>query len=234
MEDAQQSLLSNVSRESKARLEAYVNLLASWQDHINLIGPTTVSQIWERHVIDSLQLLPLLPPIAKEIADLGSGAGFPGLVLSIVSNLKVHLYEVNRKRLSFLREAIRQTASHAQLHPIRIEGVSGQKPLPLVDVVTARALAPLNKLLCYAEPFLTRGAIGLFHKGQDVDVELTEATKYWRINSIKHPSVTDSKSAILEVKEAIRVRSKSDQGCWSAHTGRCQPKRRSRQDNNRH
>ena len=206
LDHIRQNVLANVSRESRDRLDIYVALLEQWQKHINLIGPSTVQQIWDRHVVDSLQLLPLLPPSTREIADLGSGAGFPGLVLSIAGNLKVHLYEPNSKKLSFLREAIRMTGSHAQLHPYRLENIRERSPLPLVQVVTARALAPLHKLLEFAEPFLSEGVTGFFHKGQDLDAELTEATKYWRINSVKHPSVTDSKSAILEVKEAIRVR----------------------------
>lgn len=201
-----QSVLNYVSRESKDRLEAYVGLLGHWQKHINLIGPSTVQQIWDRHIVDSLQLLPLLPPSTRAIADLGTGAGIPGLVLAIAGNLKVHLYESDNKKLSFLREAVRITGSPAQLHPYRLETMRDRGPLPLVEAVTARAIAPLHRLLDYAEPFLEMGARGLFHKGRGLDAELTEATKYWRINSVKHPSVTDSKSAILEVKEAIRVR----------------------------
>ena len=144
-----------------------------------------------------------LPVRSSNIAIVGGGPS--GLVLAIAGNLNVHLFESNGKKLSFLREAIRQTDSPAWLHPIRLERLSEHKALPPVDAVTARALASLPKLLSYAEPFLAAGATGFFHKGQDLDAELTEATKYWRIKSLKHPSVTDSKSAILEVKEAIRV-----------------------------
>lgn len=203
-----QNLPGNVSRESRDRLETYVDLLQRWQTRINLIGPATLEQIWLRHVADSLQLLPLLPPSTKAIADLGTGAGFPGLVLAIAGHVQAHLYESNSKKAAFLREAIRAAGVSAELHPVRLETLR-DRPVPMVEVVTARALAPLDRLLVYAEPFLRKGATGLFHKGKDVDAELTEATKYWRINSVKHPSVTDSNSAILEVKEAIRVRNRA-------------------------
>lgn len=204
-----QRLLGDVSRESRARLDTYVALLERWQTRINLIGPSTVEQIWERHVVDSLQLLPLLPPTVRTIADLGTGAGFPGLVLAIAGNVHAHLYESNGKKAAFLREAIRVTGVSAELHLYRLETLRNHT-CPIVEVVTARALAPLDRLLFYAEPFLHEGATGLFHKGKELDAELTEATKYWRINYVKHLGVTDSNSAILEVKEAIRVRNPSN------------------------
>ncbi len=204
MEAAQRHLLANVSRESRTRLEQFVTLLLKWQQRMNLVGSSTIDHIWDRHVNDSLQLLPLLPPATRVVADLGSGAGFPGLVLALAGDLDVHLFESNGRKISFLREAIRLTGCKAQLHAIRLETLSAVT-LPRVDVVTSRALAPLMQLLEYAEPFLAMGATGYFHKGERVEAELTEATKYWRIKSVKHPSVTDSKSAILEVKEAIRA-----------------------------
>jgi 16S rRNA (guanine527-N7)-methyltransferase len=195
----------NVSRESGARIELYVELLLSWQKRINLIGPTTVQIVWERHILDSLQLLPLLPPHAERIADLGSGAGIPGLVIAIAAGLEAHLYESNGKKASFLREAARQTGTKAFIHMVRIETLPNEPNLPRVDCVVARALAPLPLLLDYAEPFLSRGAIGLFHKGQDVDAELTQATKYWKMKVSKHASLCDSRGVILEVHEATRV-----------------------------
>jgi 16S rRNA (guanine527-N7)-methyltransferase len=195
----------NVSRESSARLETYVDLLLSWQRRVNLIGPSTVNDIWTRHVIDALQLLRLIPDSAKVIADLGSGAGLPGLVLAIAGGYEVHLFESNNKKAAFLREASRQTRATAFVHAIRIEDIGKTAGLPKVDVVTARALAPLDRLLDLAAPFLSAGAVGLFHKGRDIEAELTGATKYWRLTSVKHPSVTDSNGVILEVKEAARV-----------------------------
>lgn len=195
----------NVSRETFPRLERYVDLLLSWQARINLIGPATVSSVWERHILDSLQLLPLLPPGTRVLAELGSGAGIPGLVLAIAAGLEAHLYESNGKKTAFLREAARQTGTRAHVHAIRLETLKTETKLPPVDCVVARALAPLPLLLDYAEPFLSRGAVGLFHKGQDVDAELTEATKYWKMKVTKHASLFDSRGTILEIREATRV-----------------------------
>jgi 16S rRNA (guanine527-N7)-methyltransferase len=195
----------NVSRVSRDRIETYVRLLLSWQTKINLIGPKTVPFVWERHILDALQLLPLLPPQTASIADLGSGAGIPGLVLAIAADLEVHLYESNGKKAAFLREAARQTGTRAHVHAVRLETLANASSVPLVQCVTARALAPLPLLLRYAEPFLIRGAIGLFHKGQDIDIELTEATKYWKIESSRHPSQCDPRGVVLEIREVSRV-----------------------------
>jgi 16S rRNA (guanine527-N7)-methyltransferase len=195
----------NVSRESLERLEEYVELLLSWQRSFNLIGNSTASTIWTRHILDAVQLLPLLPPRTTAIADLGSGAGIPGLVLAIAGELEAHLYESTGKKAAFLREAIRKTSTKAQVHNVRLETLRGRTDLPMVQCVVARALAPLPLLLDYAEPFLKQGAIGLFHKGQDVDLELTDATKCWKLNFEKHQSACDPRGVVLEVKEAIRV-----------------------------
>ena len=195
----------NVSRESLARLRKYVQLLLVWQQRINLIGPATIDTIWERHIHDSLQLLPLLPRGTTAIAELGSGAGIPGLIVAIAGNLEAHLYDSNSKKSAFLREAIRLTGAKAKVHNIRLEALKTEPHLPPVQCVLARALAPLPLLLDYAEPFLRTGANGLFHKGQDVELELTEATKYWRLQLSKHQSAVDSRGVILDVKEAARV-----------------------------
>jgi 16S rRNA (guanine527-N7)-methyltransferase len=195
----------NVSRESRQKIETYVKLLLTWQQRINLIGPATVAYVWDRHICDSLQLLPLLPKDVRTIAELGSGAGIPGLVLAMAADLQAHLYESNGKKAAFLREAARQTGTQAIVHNVRLETLSTKTDLPKVQCVVARALAPLPLLLDYAEPFLSEGALGLFHKGQDVDAELTEATKYWRIGLTTHASQCDSRGVILEIREATRV-----------------------------
>lgn len=195
----------NVSRVSRKRIETYVRLLLAWQSKINLIGPTTVPIVWERHILDALQLLPLLPAEAVTIADLGSGAGIPGLVVAMAADLEVHLYESNGKKAAFLREAARQTGTRAHVHAVRLETLANVHVVPKVQCVTARALAPLSLLLGYAEPFLMNGAIGLFHKGQDIDIELTEATKYWKIQSVRHPSQCDPRGFVLEIHEVSRV-----------------------------
>jgi 16S rRNA (guanine527-N7)-methyltransferase len=195
----------NVSRESREKIETYVKLLLTWQQRINLIGPATVASVWDRHVCDSLQLLPLIPPGARSLAELGSGAGIPGLILAMATGMEAHLYESNGKKAAFLREAARQTGTRAIIHNVRLESLHGAAGVPKVDCVVARALAPLPLLLDYAAPFLSQGAVGLFHKGQDVDVELTEATKYWRMDLRKHASHCDSRGVILEIREASRV-----------------------------
>jgi 16S rRNA (guanine527-N7)-methyltransferase len=194
-----------VSRESRERLETYVNLLEQWQARINLIGPTTRDGIWTRHIADALQILRYLPPGVGRLADLGSGAGIPGLVLAIARPIEVHLFESNLKKSAFLREAARQTGARAHIHAVRIEEAQSVPETIKAEAVTARALAPLSKLLEYAAPFLENGAIGYFHKGQEVDAELTEATKSWKMQVESHPSMTDSRGVILVVKEAHRV-----------------------------
>ncbi|MGQ0484688.1 MAG: 16S rRNA (guanine(527)-N(7))-methyltransferase RsmG [Hyphomicrobiales bacterium] len=195
----------NVSRESSVRLERYVALLLQWQRRINLIGPAAASQVWQRHILDALQLIPLIPPRTRIIADLGSGAGIPGLVLAVATGLEAHLYESNGKKAAFLGEAARQCEARAIIHQVRIETIGSDPGRPHVEVVTARALAPLGRLLDLAAPFLAAGGTGLFHKGRGLDAELTEAAKSWRIIVEKHPSVTDSQGVILAVKEASRV-----------------------------
>jgi 16S rRNA (guanine527-N7)-methyltransferase len=195
----------HVSRESGNRLETYVSLLLQWQARINLIGPSTRDDIWTRHIADALQVLPLLPKGLKKLADLGSGAGIPGLILAIARPIEAHLFESNLKKAAFLREAARQTGARAQIHTARIEQARSVAETIKAEAVTARALAPLPKLLDYAQSFLENGAIGYFHKGQDVDAELTEATKSWKMQVESIPSMTDSRGVILVVKEAHRV-----------------------------
>jgi len=195
----------NVSRESRDKIRTYVRLLLTWQQRFNLVGPATVASVWDRHICDALQLLPLLPKDTRMIAELGSGAGIPGLVLAMAGGFKAHLYESNGKKAAFLREAARQTGTLAVVHNVRLETLRAQSDLPEVQCVVARALAPLPLLLDYAAPFLSRGAVGFFHKGQDVDTELTEATKYWRMAVTEHASQCDSRGVILEIREASRV-----------------------------
>jgi 16S rRNA (guanine527-N7)-methyltransferase len=199
--------LLHVSRESGERLETYASLLLQWQARINLIGPSTRDDIWTRHIADALQLVPLLPEGIRTLADLGSGAGIPGLILAIARPLEAHLFESNLKKAAFLREAARQTGARAQIHTVRIEQAQALAETIRAEAVTARALAPLSKLLDYAAPFLENGAVGYFHKGQDVDAELTDATKSWKMRLETYPSKTDSRGVILVVKEAQRVTS---------------------------
>jgi 16S rRNA (guanine527-N7)-methyltransferase len=194
--------LTPVSRETSARLDRFVALLLAWQEHTNLIARSTVPVIWTRHVADSLQLLDLAPR-AKVWADLGSGAGFPGIVIACAladtSGAKVHLVESIGKKATFLREAVQVTGAHAVVHAMRIEDFVDKAP-ESIDVVTARAVAPLPRLLPLAYPLLKKGTLGLFPKGLDVASELTEAAKYWKIQSDLVGSRTDERAQILVVR----------------------------------
>src|SRR6516164_8832623 len=200
-----------VSRETAVRLDRFVTLLLDWQDRINLIASSTVPVLWTRHVADSLQLLALAPQ-ARRWADLGSGAGFPGLVIAcaLADSLpaEVHLIESNRKKAAFLSEAVRVTGAPAIVHAERSDDFIQKFHGPL-DVVTARAIAPLTRLLTIVYPLLKRGAKGLFPKGQDVDAELTEAAKCWSIQASLVPSRTDPKSRVIVIRSATPREPKS-------------------------
>ena len=193
--------LTPVSRETLDRLDRFVAELLSWRQRMNLIAPSTVPILWTRHVADSLQLLALAPQV-KTWADLGSGAGFPGLVLACAladtPGVTVHLVESNGKKASFLREAARVTGVPAVIHAVRIvDFVNNQTGG--IEVVTARALAPLPELLSATYPLLKNGTVGLFPKGQDVEAELTAATKCWNIQSSLEPSLTDPRARIVRI-----------------------------------
>ena len=194
----------NVSRESLERLATYVELLRSWQSRINLVGPATIPAAWHRHIEDSLQLLRYIPENSGRVIDLGSGAGFPGLVIAIASQLLTDLIESNGKKAAFLREVIRQTGATAKVHQARIEDWTAVHSKLEVKLITSRALAPLPQLLAYSEPFFQSGAIALFHKGQDVDKELAEAHKGWILDAVRHQSVTDPSGSLLEIRTARR------------------------------
>jgi 16S rRNA (guanine527-N7)-methyltransferase len=196
--------LTPVSRETTARLDQFVAVLVDWQQRTNLIAASTESTLWTRHIADSLQLL-ALAPTARIWVDLGSGGGFPGLVLACAladlpgdQKAEVHLIESNSKKAAFLREAARTTGAPAEIHMERITDFVRHAP-PRIDIVTARALAPLPKLLVEAYPLLKTGAKGLFPKGQDVATELTEASKCWTIQASLVPSRTNSRSSIVVV-----------------------------------
>jgi 16S rRNA (guanine527-N7)-methyltransferase len=194
--------LTPVSRETLARLDAFVELLLTWNAHTNLIGASTVPHLWTRHIADSLQLLDLAPD-SRIWVDLGSGAGFPGLVIACAladtPGAHVHLVESIQKKARFLNEAARLTGAPVTVHAERIERFMEVFTGP-ADVVTARALAPLKTLLDQSVSLLKTGALGLFPKGQDVDVELTEATKYWNIKVNLAPSRTDAKGRVVVIQ----------------------------------
>jgi 16S rRNA (guanine527-N7)-methyltransferase len=155
---------TDVSRETLQRLTAYVDLLIAWNARINLVGPRTLGDVWRRHILDSAQLRPLIPTSTRSLVDLGSGAGLPGLILAILGVSTAHLIEADSRKCAFLREAARLTGTTIVLHAKRFEDVPGFA----ADVVTARACAPLAKLLDHAAPFIARHSILLFLKGQTV------------------------------------------------------------------
>jgi len=198
--------LTPVSRETEARLDRFVELLLEWQAKTNLTAPSTLPAMWTRHVSDSLQLLAVAPS-AKKWVDLGSGGGFPGVVLACAlaptPGAQIHLIERNAKKAAFLREALRVTCGPGTVHLADIRDVVDRIAGP-VDCVTARALAPLNQLIAFAEPLVKGGAKALFLKGQDVDAELTEATKYWKIEARLHASRTGGRGWIVELDRIER------------------------------
>ncbi|QCK85282.1 16S rRNA (guanine(527)-N(7))-methyltransferase RsmG [Phreatobacter aquaticus] len=198
-----------VSRETQDRLVLYVSLLRRWNPVKNLVSPHTLSAVWERHIADCLQLAALAPD-ARTWVDLGSGGGLPGLVIAAVlaerAGTRIHLVESKLGKAAFLREAARQMGVPATIHAFRIEGVLAQWTEP-VDVVTARALAPLDQLVRLSVPLLKTGAFGLFPKGQDVGSELTQAAKYWKLDTVLTPSVTEQDGRIVTVRRAEPVAS---------------------------
>ncbi len=194
--------LTPVSRETLGRLETYVDLLLKWQQKTNLIAPSTIPNVWTRHVADSLQLLDLVQDVRTWV-DFGSGGGFPAIPIACAladkPGVQVHLVESNGKKAAFLRESIRVTGAPAQVHSERVEKYT-QTPVNSVDVVSARALAPLKVLCDQAFPLIERGAIGLFPKGLDVAAELTEAAKYWNIEATTVASKISPEGCIVIVK----------------------------------
>ena len=225
-----------VSRETMARLTLYESLLLKWQKSINLVSAATLPDLWRRHMADSAQLARLAPATACIWVDLGSGAGFPGLVVAIIwadragpsaaADFMVHLIESDQRKGAFLREVIRQTGAPAMVHTARIEsfarsGLPGPADLALTggnlalaggnlalagaDVISARACAPLDRLLTLAAPFFGPDSLGLFLKGRDADKELTLARKWWTFNITQIASMSDPEGTVLEVKGLSRA-----------------------------
>jgi len=188
----------SVSRETLGRLEIMVEVLLHWQRAINLVGRATLDDVWGRHILDSAQVAPLIPKDAKTLADLGSGAGFPGLVLAALRpELDVTLIESDARKSAYLGEAARKMGlpKHPKIVISRIEAATPAK----ADVITARALAPLSQLLAWADRHRSSPAICLFHKGKGWQAELTEAMKDWDIECTPQASVTDRDAVILRI-----------------------------------
>ena len=198
--------ITGVGDDTLERLKAYTALLEKWQRTVNLIGRGSLTDVWRRHLLDSAQLGPLLPPGIKNIVDIGSGAGFPGLVLAITAatalkDAEVHLVESNERKCAFLREVNRATDAGAIIHHSRIEDLSDL----MADVVVSRAVASLQQLLQYANPVLKKGGQCFFLKGKKWRYELTQAQKKWIINDSAIQSLSDSSGMVLKL-EAIAHR----------------------------
>jgi 16S rRNA (guanine527-N7)-methyltransferase len=212
---------ADVSRETLARLKAYVGLLEDWNARHNLVSAASLDDVWRRHIWDSAQLVRFVPETALTLADLGSGAGFPGLVLAelLRGRVRVTLFEATTKKCRFL-EAVRDRLGLDVV--IRNERVEDAEKQPF-DAVTARACAPLDKLLSYAQHFAGPRTTCLFLKGQNVGSELTQARKFWQMKVQQHPSLTDPSGVVLEIRELANARDQA-----SARHGRRQPEGRRR------
>jgi 16S rRNA (guanine527-N7)-methyltransferase len=191
-----------VSHETANKISAYVDLLIKWQKKINLVSPNTLNEVWHRHIADSAQLMALVSH-ENSIADIGTGAGFPGMVLAAFG-CKVTLIEVDQRKCAFLNEV----AMHCRIN-VRIENKSiasfwGEDVGGGYDYVSARALAPIANLLEYSEPALVKNSKCIFMKGAGAEEELTLANQSWHINSRVIPSLTEPKAAIVLIDEAKR------------------------------
>jgi 16S rRNA (guanine527-N7)-methyltransferase len=195
----------NVSRETMIALTHYEALLIKWAKQINLVGPSTLTHFWERHVLDCAQVLPLAGQEVATAADFGTGAGLPGLIIArlmqdLAPTAHMTLVEASAKRCGFLREAARTLDVAVTIHQQKIEVI----PAQAVDLVTARAFAPLDKLLTYAYPWSQKGAQLIFFKGEDVQREIDQASTNWAFQSRVTQSITDSRGCLLEIMNLQR------------------------------
>ena len=186
----------NVSRETQEKLEIYVQLLQKWQQRINLISSSTLPFIWQRHILDSAQLLPFLPERSAKVMDIGAGAGLPGLVLAMMSEHELHLVESDTKKVAFMRTALAETGANAVIHHGRIEELAHLQ----MDVITARALASLSKLFALTKSQHHDGLSYVFLKGQGVKQELTALPSSVTLTAHTHPSITDKDAIIVQFK----------------------------------
>jgi len=198
-----------VSRETVQRLSILVECVRNWQRKTNLVSPGSLEAIWTRHIADSLQCVAIKPD-ASSWVDLGSGGGFPGLVIAAVMadwkslrEPQVHLIESNQKKAAFLRHANREMGTGAVIHCERVESVS--KQFSEIEIVTARAFAPLCRLLEMAEPLFLSGATGLFHKGRGYASEIEECDGVWKFDLVSHASKTSEDSVLLEISNLQRA-----------------------------
>jgi 16S rRNA (guanine527-N7)-methyltransferase len=196
-----------VSRETLERLETYADMLKRWQKTINLVAPKTLDDVWHRHFADSAQLWSLRPPAARTWLDVGSGAGFPGLVLAILgagTGSRHILVESDNRKAAFLREVARETGTPVDIMCMRLESPETRAKVPVVDCVTARALAPLPRLAELVAPYFAPGTLGLFLKGREIAAEIEKAARTWQMAFELKPSVTDKDGQVLLLKALKR------------------------------
>jgi 16S rRNA (guanine527-N7)-methyltransferase len=191
-----------VSRETLERLSVHLDLLRRWQRAINLVGAATLADPWRRHFLDSAQLVKHLPDAAANLADLGSGAGFPGMVLALLGVPGVHLIEADRRKAQFLREVARATGAPVIIQAERVERMQGWP----ADVITARALAPLPRLLDLAQGFVAADTVCLFLKGRSAERELTEARRSWHMMAAMFPSLSEPNGIVVQLRGIRRAR----------------------------
>ena len=191
-----------VSRETLERLTVHLDLLRRWQPAINLVGPATLADPWRRHFLDSAQLVKHLPDAAANLADLGSGAGFPGMVLALLGVEGVQLIEADRRKAQFLREVARATGARVTIHAARIERLQGWP----ADAITARALAPLPRLLELAEGFLSADSVCLLLKGRSAERELTAARGSWHMVAAMFRSLSEPNGIVVQLRGIRRAR----------------------------
>lgn len=189
--------LPHVPHETRPYFDLYAKMLVEWNERFNLVASSTLPHLWTRHMADSAQLRPFVPAQTRVLVDLGSGAGFPGLVLAILGVPEVHLVESIGKKARFLAEVAKELELNVIVHNERAEKIKGLS----ADVVTARAVTALPDLLSMAKPFMDKHSLGLFLKGEKAEAELTAARKYWTFNCNSQPSQTDPSGVVLAISE---------------------------------
>jgi 16S rRNA (guanine527-N7)-methyltransferase len=205
-EEAKAAIAAHVSRETMEKLETYVETLARWQPKVNLVANATLPEVWSRHILDSLQLLDAAPITANLWLDLGSGGGFPGLPCAISANdygvsARFELVESDTRKCAFLQEVARQTRTDVIIHNTRIEALQPAQ----ADIVSARALAPLSRLLDWAHPHMAQGCVCLLQKGANHALELETARADWQMDVERLPSMTAEESVILRIRNLSHV-----------------------------
>ncbi|MBR7159187.1 MAG: 16S rRNA (guanine(527)-N(7))-methyltransferase RsmG [Alphaproteobacteria bacterium] len=193
-----------VSRETIEKLKIYAELLKKWQKTINLVSSATIPDMWQRHFLDSAQLIKYFPKGAKKLVDMGSGAGFPVLVLALLNpnpELEIHAIESDTRKVAFMREVIRNCQLTVNVHNCRIEQTA---PFP-AQIITARALAPLRDLLTYVHPFITNDSVCLFLKGQNIDTEIKDMHRKWNAEIDLQPSLSDPSGKVAIIRNVREI-----------------------------